>query len=145
MYLSKVWGLISFFHPFIGIFLYTIYVCMYICMYVCTHPSTRAGCDTMSILRGVWLAPIYSFPSPRLVAIPSLKSPITYAKLEEEELDSYISKCEVQTVSSMIWTCISVSISCDSNYYALNAYIYIYIYIKLSDRSRGQPEGSLFK
>ena len=39
-------------------------------MYAFTNPSTRAGCDTRSILT-VW---IQGFPSPRSVVMPRLKS-----------------------------------------------------------------------
>ena len=52
-------------------------------------------CGTRSILSGALQAWIKSFPSPRLVAIPRLKSsvcPTIYLKLEGEQMDSFVSQ-----------------------------------------------------
>ena len=70
------------------------------------NPSAQAWYDTRSILSGIQLDWIQSFPSPRLVAIQQLKNPVCftiYPYLGEELLNSRFPKvltlCEIQTVS----------------------------------------------
>ena len=88
------------------------------------NPSARAGYDTRSIFKRVSFE-FTSFPSPRLVAL---------TKAEELSLSSYLPiaggriigvipfprilvLCEMQSVSSRIWTRVAVSISYgDYNY-----------------------------
>ena len=62
----------------------------------------------------------FSFPSPRLLALPRLKNlvcPTIYPLLEGELLDSFLSQGYECYVSSRIWTRVTVSISCDDNHY----------------------------
>ena len=61
-------------------------------IYIFTNLSTQTGCDTMSIFKWSLQVWILSLPSPRLVAIPRLKSPVfttIYLLLKKEKLDSY--------------------------------------------------------
>ena len=70
----------------------------------------------------------FSFPSPRLVAIPKLKSPVCptiYPYLEGEYLDSYpftgvFALCEILTVLSIIWTWLAMSIF-NEDHHAMNS------------------------
>ena len=101
------------------------YVCTYVCVYVCenifTILSAWAECNTRSIS-------FYTefnrfefrvFLSPRLVAKPKLKSPLslTILPIGQRRILGFIhflevlALCEMQTALSRIWTCITKSIS----------------------------------
>ena len=87
-----------------------------------TNLSARAGYDTRSILSGVLQVWIQSFASPRLVASPKLKNPLSpyYLPLPGGRIIIFIPfpvLCEIQSVSSRIWTSVAVSISYDNNHY----------------------------
>ena len=61
---------------YIGLKVIRILFSLSIFIYVLTNPSSRAGCDTGSILLAGFNRFEYSLPSPRPVAIPRLKSPV---------------------------------------------------------------------
>ena len=72
---------------------------------------------------GVYQVWIQSFPSPRLVASPRMKNLVcpTILPIAGGRIIGYIPfprvlvLCEMQSVSSRIWTRVAVSISCDDN------------------------------
>ena len=76
-------------------------------------------------LSGVWQVWIQSFPSPRLVALPRLKNLVcpTILPIAGARIIGFIPfprvlvLCEMQSVSSRIWTRVAVSISYDDNHY----------------------------
>ena len=105
--------------------------------YIFTNPSTRAGYDTRSIFK--WsltgLNSEFSF---------SLTSCLT--KAEEPSLPYYLPiaggriigfilfprvlvLCEMQSITSRIWTSVAVSISYDDNHYTIGTSFYVTLYI----------------
>ena len=104
-------------------------------IYIYTHPTPPHQQDMTEgqFLSGVKWVWNQSFPSPRLIAIPRLKSPVSsayYFPIAEEIIFGCIPflrvlvLCEMQTDSSRIWTLFTTFISYDYNHYT----IYIYIY-----------------
>ena len=91
------------------------------------YPTSPLGQDMTQgqILSGVWRVWIQSFPSPRLVASPKLKNLVspTILPIAGGRIIGFIPfprllvLCEMQSVSSRIWTRVAVSISYDDNNY----------------------------
>ena len=73
-------------------------------------------------LNGVKQVRIQSFPS-RLVASPSLKNLVCPTILPIAGGRRVLVQCEMQSVSSRIWTRVAVSISYDDNHYTINNYL----------------------
>ena len=85
------------------------------------NPSTRAGHDTMSILK--WsLNSEFSFKTGCLTKAEEPSLPY-YLPIAGGRIIGFIPfprvlvLCEMQSLSSRIWTCVSVSISYDNNLY----------------------------
>ena len=97
-------------------------------VYIFTNPSARAGYDTRSIFKR-------SFPSPRLVASPRLKNLVcpTILPIAGGRIIGFIPfpmvlvLCEMQSVTSRIWTRVAESISYDDNHYTTGTSWYMYI------------------
>ena len=106
---------------------------------ILTTPSARAGYDIRSIFK--WS--LTGFPSPRLVASPRLKNLVcpTILPIAGERIIGFIPfprvlvLCEMQSVSSRIWTCVAVSISYDDNHYTMGTLIFMH-HSFFSSRSR---------
>ena len=98
--------------------------------YIFTNPFARAGCDTRSIFDAE--VGIQNFPSPNLVAILRLKSPVcpTIVPIAGGRIVGFIPFpivlviSEMQTALSSIWTRVTVSIFYD-NYVTRTELMYI--------------------
>ena len=94
-----------------------------ICLF--TNPSAQAGYDTRSIFKRSLKGLILEFFSPRLVASPRLKNPVcpTILLIAGGRIirvllfPRVLLLCEMHSVSSRIWTHVTVSISYDDNHY----------------------------
>ena len=90
--------------------------------YLPTSPLGQDMTHGQFLSEQVW---IQSFPSPRLVASPRLKKPVcpTILPIAGGRIIGFIPfprvlvLCEMQSVSSRIWTRVAVSISYDDNHY----------------------------
>ena len=87
------------------------------------NPSARAGYDTRLNLSGVWQVSIQSFPSLRRCLTKSEEPSLSYyLPIAGGRIIGFIPflrvlvLCEMQSVSSRIWTRITVSISYDDRY-----------------------------
>ena len=96
-------------------------------IYIHIYQSLRSGriWHKVNFLSGVWQVWIQSFPSPRLVTSPRLKNLVclTILPIAGGRIIGFIPfprvlvQCEMQLVSSRIWTRVAVSISYDDNHY----------------------------
>ena len=96
--------------------------------FIFTNPSAQAGYDTRSIFKAKFNRfKFIIFPSPRLVASPSLPY---YLPIAGRRIIGFIPfprvlmLCEMQSVSARIWTRVTVSISYDDNHYTTSTSIY---------------------
>ena len=153
-------------HIYVYIYLsINLFVCMPLCLFglhaflsiylsIFAEPFARAEYDKRSIFKRS-LTGLNSEFEFRLVASPRLKNSLSYyLPIAKEIINGFISYprvlvlCELQSVSSRIWTRVAMSISYDDNHYTTprsvfpsigvsiyisihcyHIYIYIYIYM----------------
>ena len=107
------------------------------------YPNPPLGQDMTQgqFLSGVYQVWIQSFPSPRLVALPSRSY---YLPIAGGRIIGFIPfqrvlvLCEMQSVSSRIWTRVAVSISYDDNHYTTGTSKYYYVTLKIQFRYTGK-------
>ena len=90
----------------------------YLTLYIFTNPSARARYDTKSLFKTSCptKAEELSLPYYLLIAGGRIIGFIPFSRI--------LVPCEMQSVSSRIWTRIVVSISCDDNHYTTSIVIY---------------------
>ena len=106
-------------------------------------PTPPLGQDMTQgqFLSGVSQVSIQSFPSPRLVASPRLKILVcpTILPIAGGRIIGFIPfqrvlvLCEMQSVSSRIWTRVAVSISYDDNHYTTGIFLFYKSYFVWDD------------
>ena len=96
--------------------------------YAITNPSTQTGCDTRLVFKQRLTGLNSEFSFSKIGCHTKVKEPSLpyYLPIASGSIIGYIpfpwvlALLEIQTVSSRIWTCVTVSISYDGNNYIMN-------------------------
>ena len=126
----------TYIHVYIYIYIHTqTYTHTHTNIYIyLSNPSARAGYDTRSIFKRslTGLNSEFSFSKTNCLIKAEEPSLPYYLPLAGGRIIGFIAfqrvlvLCEMQSVSSRIWTLIAVFISYDDNHYITGTYIYIY-------------------